>query len=108
MVLDYGLDNLELSIFHGSGVRGITILEEQLLCILILIDKKSHVTPIINNQVRSVTLTIILRLYQGIQDAVPVLLETLNLKKKHSSRFIMRNDSHLVVLGRENVSIAPT
>ena len=64
--------------------------------------------PIIKNQVRSMTLTIILRLYQGIQDTVPVLLETLTLSGKHISRFIMRNDSHIVVLGRENVAREPT
>ena len=49
------------------------------------------------------TLTIILRLYQGIKYAVPVLLETLTLTGKHSSRFIIRNYSHMVVLGRKKV-----
>ena len=53
------------------------------------------------------TLTIILRIYQGIQDSVPVLLKTLNLQVKHSIRFIMINNSHSVVLGRQNVSRAP-
>ena len=71
-------------------------------------DEKSHVTPIIKNHVRYVTLTIILRLYQGIQDAVPVLLETLTRPGKHSSIIIMSNDSHSVILGRENVARAPT
>ena len=70
-------------------------------------DKKSHVTPIINNQVRYATLTIILWLYQDIQDEVPVLLENLNLPGKHSSIFIMRNDIHSVVLGRQNFARAP-
>ena len=60
-----------------------------------------------SSTIRSVTLTIILRLYQGIQDALPVLIETLTLPGKQISRFIMRNDSHSVVLGRENVAIAP-
>ena len=54
------------------------------------------------------TLTIILRLYQGIQDAVPVLFETLTIPEKHIRKFIMRNDSHSVVLGTENVSRSPT
>ena len=71
-------------------------------------NEKNHVTPIINNQVRYVTLTITLELYQGIQDAVPVLLETLTLPGKHSIRFIIHNDSHGVILGRENVARAPT
>ena len=54
------------------------------------------------------TLTIILRIYQDIKGAVPLLLETLTLPGKHSSRFIMRNDSHSVVLGREKITRAPT
>ena len=70
-------------------------------------DEKSHLTPIINNQVRSVTLTIILRLHQGIHYSVTVIPETLTLPEKHSSRFIMLNDIHIVVLGREKVAIAP-
>ena len=108
MALDYRLDNLELNIVHGDGVRDGTILEEQAFRLLTLMDDNSHVTPIINNQVRSVTLTIIIRLYQGIQDAFPILLETLTLLGKHSSRFIIRNDSHSVVLGRENIARAAT
>ena len=71
-------------------------------------DEKSHITPIIKNQVRSATLTIILQIYQGIQDAAPVLLETPTLPGKQIIRFIMRNDIHSVVLGRENVAREPT
>ena len=70
-------------------------------------DEKSHITPIINNQVRSATLTIIIQIYQGIQDSVLVLLENLTLPVKHIIRFIMRNDSHSVLLDRENVTRAP-
>ena len=72
-------DYLELNIFHGAGVRDSTTPEEQFLCLLILMYEKSNATPIINNQVRSMTLTIILWIYQGIQDAVPVLLNTFTL-----------------------------
>ena len=107
LVLNDGLDNLELNIVHGYGVRDSTILEEQFLRLLDLMDEKSHVTPIINNQVRSVTRTIVLWLYQCIQDSVPVLLETLTLPGKHNTRFIMRNVIHSVVLGRESFSRAP-
>ena len=70
-------------------------------------DEKSYSTPIINNQVGSVNLTIILRMFQGIQDVVPVILNNLTLPGKHSAGFMMSNDSHSVVLGRENVSISP-
>ena len=71
-------------------------------------DEKRHVTPIIKNQFRSVTLTIIFWLYKDIQDSVTVLIETLTLIGKHSSRLVMRNDSHSVILSRENVSRSPT
>ena len=66
-------------------------------------DDNIHVTPIINNKVRYVTLTIILRIYQGIWDAVPVLLENFTLSGKHISRLIMRNYGHSVILDRQNV-----
>ena len=54
------------------------------------------------------TLTIILWIYQDIQDAVPLLIETLTLPGKYSSIFVMSNDSHSVLLGRENIVRAPT
>ena len=94
--------------FRGAGFRDSNILEKHDLRLLTIVYEKSHVTPIINNQVRSVTLTIILRIYQGIQDAVLVLIENLNLPGIHSSSFIMSNDIHSVLLGRENVARAPT
>ena len=99
-MIDDGLDNLELIIVRGAWVRDSTILEEHVLRLITLIDEKIHVTPIINNHVRYVTLTIILRLHQGIKDSVPLLLKTLTLPGKHSSKFVMRNESHIVVLGR--------
>ena len=105
-MLDDCLYNLELSVVCGSWFRYITILEEKVLVLLTFMGEKIHVSPIISNQVRSVTLTIILRLYQGIQDAVPVLLNFPTLPEKDISIFIMRNDSHSVVLGRENVARA--
>ena len=50
-------------------------------------------------------LNIILWIYQGIQDTVPVIFETLTLPVKYSSILIIHNDSHRV---RENVARAPT
>ena len=64
-------------------------------------DEKFHVTPIINNQIRVMILTIILWLHQGIQDSVTVILNTLTIPGKHRRIFIMSNDSHSVLLGRE-------
>ena len=101
LALDDGLDNIGLNTVCRDGVMASTILEEQLIRLLTLMDEKNHVTPIINNQVRYVTLTITLLLYQGIQNSVPVLLETLTIPGKHSIRFAMFNDSHSEILGRE-------
>ena len=55
-----------------------------------------------------VTPTIILCLYRVIQDAAPILLDTITLPGKHSIRFIVRNDIHSVILGIENVARSPT
>ena len=101
LVLDDGLDNLELKFVCGAGVGDSNILEEQVLRLLILMDDNSHVTPIVNNQFRSENLTIILRPYQDIRDTVPVLLENLTLTGKHSNRFVIPNDSPSVILRRE-------
>ena len=108
MALDDGLDNVELKVVPGYWFRDSTILEEPVLHLHNLMDEKSYITPIIKNQVRSVTLTIILRLYQVIQDVVSVLLDTLTLPGKHRSRFIILHDSQSVILGRENVERSPT
>ena len=78
------------------------------LRLLTLMDEKSHVTPIINNQFRSMTLAIILQPYQVIQGALSVLLKPLTLSGKYSSIFIMHNGSHSMVLGREKISRSPT
>ena len=44
-MLDDGLDNIELNIVCGSGIRDSTILEEKFFLFLILMDEKIHVTP---------------------------------------------------------------
>ena len=100
-MLDCGLENLELNIVCGYRVRDSIVIEEQFLHLLTLIDEKIHVTPIINNQIRSMILTIILWLHQRIQDSVTLLLNTLTLTEKHRSRFIMSNESHSVILVRK-------
>ena len=98
---------LELIIYYVSGVRESTILEEQVLHLLTLIYEKSHVIPIINNNSRTTTLTIILLVYQGIQGEPPVLLEALTLTGKHFNRFIICTGSCNRVLGRENIAKSP-
>ena len=74
MALDDGLENLEIRNFRGYAVKDSTILEEQVLFLIKFMDEKINFIPIINNQVRYMTLAIILQLHQGIQVEVPVLL----------------------------------
>ena len=57
MALDDGLENLELRIFFGAGVRDNTNLEEQASHHFTLMDKNSHITQIINNQVTAAKYT---------------------------------------------------
>ena len=71
LALDDGLDNIGLNTVCRDGVMASTILEEQLIRLLTLMEEKSNFTTIINNQVRSVNLTIVLWIYQGIQDSIP-------------------------------------
>ena len=108
MPLDGGQNNLELRFYHEDKVRGIYTLEEQVLCIITLLYYKIHFNPIKNNQVRPVTLNIILQTYQVIQFALTVLLEALTLTGKYISRFFTQNIIHGMVLGRENISREPT
>ena len=71
-------------------------------------DWKSHITPIINNQVSNTTLTIILWSHKCIQGVVAVLIEDLTLPVKHSSRFVTHHGSCGVVLDRDFFSGAET
>ena len=43
LALDNGLENIELIIFRGSGVRDSTILEEQVFHLLTFVDEKIYV-----------------------------------------------------------------
>mmetsp|Transcript_21159 Transcript_21159/g.32158 ORF Transcript_21159/g.32158 Transcript_21159/m.32158 type:complete len:342 (-) Transcript_21159:337-1362(-) len=72
--LDDGEDNLELSIISGGRIGKSSILKEKVLGLLSLMDKKSHISTIINNDIHTVTLAIILRPGYGIEGALPVLL----------------------------------
>ena len=84
--------NSILYVDMGSGM--VSSLRKNSFVFFTLMDYNSHFIPIINNQVRYVTLIIILRLYQVIQYAVPIILEDLTLNGKQSNRFIMRNYIH--------------
>ena len=106
--LDDGEDNLELGVVGGAGVGEGSVLKEEVLGLLTLVDEEGHVTTIVNDDVRSVALAIILGPGEGVEGALPVLLKGLSLPRKDGSRLIASDGSGGVVLGGEDVARAPT
>ena len=70
-------------------------------------DQKGHVSTIINDEVASVTL-VINRPGDGVQGALPVLLEGLSLPGENGSRSITGDGGSSVVLSGEDVARTPT
>jgi len=106
--LDDGKNNFEFSVISRAGIRESSILKEGILGLLTLVDKKSHITTIVNDDITSLALAIILRPGEGVQGALPVFLEGLSLPGENSGRFVTSNGGGGVVLGREDVARAPT
>ena len=106
--LDDGQDNLEFSVVGTGRIREGSVLEEEVLGLLTLVDKKGHVTTIIDDEIRSVSLAIILVPGEGVQGALPVFLEGLSLPGENSGGFIAGDGSGGVILGREDVARAPS
>jgi hypothetical protein len=105
---DDAKNDLEFSIVGGVRVGKSSILKEGVFGLLSLVDNKSHVTSIINNKVRSVALAIILLPGEGVQSAFPVFLKRFSLPSKNGGGFIASDSSGGVILGREDVTRAPT
>jgi len=105
--LDDGQNNLELGVVSGLGVGQGSILEEEVLGLLSLVDEEGHVTSIIDDHVGSVSLAIISGPSDSAESAVPVLLEGLSLPSEDGGRLVAGNGSGGVVLGTEDVATAP-
>mmetsp|Transcript_6806 Transcript_6806/g.9718 ORF Transcript_6806/g.9718 Transcript_6806/m.9718 type:complete len:449 (-) Transcript_6806:68-1414(-) len=106
--LDDGQNNLEFSIVGGGRIGKSSVSQECIFGLLTLMDKKSHISTIIDNDVTSVTLAIIFRPCQGIESALPVFLKGFTLPGKDSSGLVTGNGSSGVILSGENVTRAPT
>jgi len=106
--LDDGKDNLEFGVVGAGRIRESSILEEEVLGLLTLVDEEGHVTTIINDKIRTVSLAIILGPSEGIKSALPVFLEGFSLPGENGGRFITSDGSGGVILGGENVARAPS
>jgi len=106
--LDDGQNNLEFGIVGAGGVRKSSVLEEKVFGLLTLMDKKSHITTVINDKVRSLTLAIIFGPGKGVQGALPVFLKRFSLPCENSSRFITSDGGSGVILGGKDVTRTPT
>jgi len=106
--LDDSEDDLELGIVGGGRVRDSSVLEEKVFSLLSLVDEKSHITTVVDDEVRSMALAIILGPGEGVQGALPVFLEGLSLPGEDSGRLVTGDGSGGVVLGGKDVARAPT
>ena len=106
--LEDGENNLELSILGRGGVGHGSVLEEEILGLLSLVDDEGHITTIIDNKIGTVTLAIILLPGKGVQSALPVFLEGLSLPCENGGRFVTGDSGGGVVLSGEDVARAPT
>mmetsp|Transcript_1304 Transcript_1304/g.1747 ORF Transcript_1304/g.1747 Transcript_1304/m.1747 type:complete len:324 (+) Transcript_1304:301-1272(+) len=102
--LDDGKNNFEFSVISGSGIRKSSILKEQILSLLTLMDKKSHITTVIDDKIRSMAFAIISRPGDGVQGALPVFLKRFSLPGENCGRFITCDGSGSMILCGENVT----
>jgi hypothetical protein len=106
--LEDGKDDLEFGIVGGLWVWECSVLKEDVLGLLSLVDDESHVSAIIDNEVRSVALAIIFWPGEGVDGAFPVLLKGLSLPRKDGGRLITGDGGGGVVLSGEDVARAPS
>jgi len=103
-----GENNLELGVVGGRRIREGSVFEEEVFGFLSFVDDEGHVTSIIDNDVGSLSLAIIVLPGEGVQGALPVFLEGLSLPGENSSGFIASNGSSGVILSGEDVARAPS
>jgi len=106
--LDDGKDNLEFGVVGTGRIRESSVLQEKVFGLLTFVDKKSHITTIVNDEIGTVSLSIIFRPGKSIQCALPVFLKGFSLPRKNSGGFITSDGSSGVILGGEDVARAPS
>jgi len=105
--LDDGEHNLELSVVRGGRVGEGAVLGEEILGLLSLVDEEGHVASIIDDDVGSVALSVVRGPGDGVEGALPVLLEGLALPGEDGGGAVARDGGRGVVLGGEDVARAP-
>ena len=105
--LDDGKNNLEFGIVRRAGVRKSAVLQEKVFGLLTLVDEESHVATVVDDKVGTVTLAVVCGPGDGVQGALPILLEGFSLPGKDSSGLVTSDGSGSMVLGGENVARAP-
>jgi len=106
--LDDGKDNLEFGVVGGGRIREGSVLKEEVFSLLSFVDKKSHVTTVIDDKIRTVSLAIILVPGEGVQCALPVFLEGFSLPGENGGGFIASDGSGGVILSGKDVARAPS
>mmetsp|Transcript_1265 Transcript_1265/g.2855 ORF Transcript_1265/g.2855 Transcript_1265/m.2855 type:complete len:449 (-) Transcript_1265:279-1625(-) len=106
--LDDGEHNLEFGIVGSGGIGENVVFEEKILGLLSFVNEEGHVTTVINDKIRSVSLAIIIGPGESIQGAFPVFVEGLSLPGENGGGFITSNGGGSVILGGENVARTPS
>mmetsp|Transcript_24884 Transcript_24884/g.71099 ORF Transcript_24884/g.71099 Transcript_24884/m.71099 type:complete len:280 (+) Transcript_24884:626-1465(+) len=106
--LEDGENNLELSVVSGAGIGKGSVLQEKVFGLLSFVDNKSHITTVVDDEVGSVTLAVILLPSEGVQCALPVFFQGFSLPCEDGSRFVTGDGGSGVVLGGKDVARAPT
>ena len=102
-----GKDNLELSVVGGLRVGKGLALGVDLLGFDTLVDEEGHVSSIIDDKIASITLGVLWPC-DGVEGALPVLLEGLSLPGEDGGGSIASDGGGGVVLGGEDVATAPS
>ena len=103
LTLDDGKNNLELSVVLLLGLRKGPVLLVGDLSLDTLVDEESHISTIVDDHVATVTL-LVFGPGDGVEGALPVLLEGLSLPGEDSGRSVASDGSSSVILGGEDVT----
>ena len=102
-LLDDGKNNLEFLVLFSLNIWQLTSLGKESLPFHSLVDQKSSITSVVNQQIWAIAIGP----GQHLVGAVPVPLEGLSFPGKHISSLLLHDSSSSVVLSGENVAASP-
>jgi len=106
--LDDGQDDLELGIVRRGRIGKSSVLQEEVFSFLSFVNEKGHVTSVIDNEIRTLTFSVIFGPRESIQGALPVFLEGFSLPGEDRRTLITSNRRRSMILSREDIARAPT